>query len=174
MPCTRQAKIPACPGKSGRSQPPAVALVTLSPTASCDALADLPAATISIGTTTEDAKTVEYCTAVREMGAEPPSPAARLLTRAAAHAFAGRLRAAVRVWASFCRDRVRLLALHAGTCSSRPVGGVSRSAGATRVRSAGVSGACVFRSSCTHISGLREAPGMILGGSDTSDRCTVE
>ena len=30
-----------------------------------------------------------------------PSPDARLLTRAAAHAFAGRLRAAVRDWASF-------------------------------------------------------------------------
>ena len=37
-----------------------------------------------------------------------------------------------------------------------------------------VSGACVFRCSCTHISGPREAPGMILGGSDASDRCAVE
>ena len=81
--------------------PPAAALVTLSPSAACDALADMPTATSSIGTITEDVKTVEFCAVVRDMGAEPPSLAVRLLTRAAAHAFAGRLHAAVRVWASF-------------------------------------------------------------------------
>ena len=104
----------------------------------------MPAATKSIGTTSKDAKTVLYCTVVRDMGAEPPSPAARLLTGAAVHAFAGRLRAAVRVWASSLARSSPLLALHAGMCSLRPTGRVARSAGATLVRSDGRVEAPVF------------------------------
>ena len=74
----------------------------------------MPTATRSIGNITEDAKTVEFCTAVREMGAKPPSPAARLLTAAAAHAFAGRCALLIESEHHFWRDRVRLFALHTG------------------------------------------------------------
>ena len=70
--------------------------------------------------------------------------AARLLTGAAVHAFAGRLRAAVRVWASSLARSSPLLALHAGMCSLRPTGRVARSAGATLVRSDGRVEAPVF------------------------------
>ena len=63
--------------------------------------------------------------------------------------------------------------LHAEMCDSWGAGGVARCAGATRVRPAGVARRVIFRRSRVHISGPHVAPGVILGGSDTSGRCFV-
>ena len=75
---------------------------------------------------------------------KPPSPAARLLACAAAHAFAGRLRADDRVWASFSARSSQIYRAARRDGASRPAVCVARSAGATRARSVGRIEAHVF------------------------------
>ena len=66
-----------------------------------------------------------------------------------------------------------LFELRTEMCGSWAWCAAVRSAGATRAIGWVRMRRMVFRCSCAHISGLREAMDVILGGSDASDRCTV-
>ena len=133
-------------------------------------LAVVPADTNLIGATAGVTETVigEFMGAVN-----PPCPCP-LLSVCCLRASQARLRAVLRV----CAPRPRRYreppsTLHAEMCDSWGAGGVARCAGATRVRPAGVARRVIFRRSRVHISGPHVAPGVILGGSDTSGRCFV-
>ena len=98
---------------------------------------------------------------------KPPSPAARPLTRAAC---ARRRTVCALSFESAHHPGLYphvFFELRTDMCGSRPAGCVARSAGATRVRPAGVPRCVIFRRSHGHISGPHEALGLILGGSDT-------
>ena len=150
-------------------------LTYLTPITTRHALTVVPADIILIDATPGVTDTVIG----ERLGAVNPPCACPLLSVCCLRESQARLRAILRVRAppmALSRRPVRAAVRHADRnpmCGSWSAGRVARCAGATRVRAAGVPRRLIFRYSCGHISGPREAPGVISGGSDMSDRCSI-
>ena len=126
------------------------------------------AATSSISTAAEDTETVIGGASVRYMGAEATIACCTAADACCLCAPQDRLRALLFESAHHPGLYPHVFfELRTDMCGSRPAGCVARSAGATRVRPAGVPRCVIFRRSHGHISGPHEALGLILGGSDT-------